>query len=168
MSKKLKDIILSLGLLVVGICLLLWAEKVTNTVSIILGIVAIIYSLTILVPAFKNKKGENSQIAIAAILFIAGLVLLIKPGIIGETISFVIGIFIIITSASKLKDNLDLKKNKNNNLGLILTIIGLIIGLLCILGKLIIPDLVLKFIGVMLIIYSATNIINSIILPNKK
>ena len=168
MSKKLKDMFLSIGLLVIGICLLLWAEKVTNTVAIILGIVAIIYSLTILIPALKNKKGESSEIALAAILFIVGLVLLIKPGIIGETISFVIGIFLIIMSASKLKDDLDLKKNKNNNLGLILTIVGFVLGLLCILGKLIIPDLVLKFIGVILIIYSATNIINTIILPNKK
>ncbi len=168
MSKKLKDIFLSLGLLVVGICLLLWAEKVTNTVSIILGIVAIIYSGTILVPALKNKKGDNSEIALAAVLFVAGLVLLIKPSIIGETISFVIGIFIIIMSASKLKANLDLKKSKNNNLGMILSIIGFIIGLMCLLGKLIIPDLILKFIGVMLIIYSATNIIDTIILPSKK
>ena len=46
-----------------------------------------------------------------------------------------------------------------------LAITGIVIGILCVLGKILIPNIILEFIGVMLIIFSVVSIINAIITP---
>ena len=37
-KSRIKDILISLLMIVFGICLFIWAEKVTNTISILIGI----------------------------------------------------------------------------------------------------------------------------------
>ena len=51
------------------------------------------------------------------------------------------------------------------NIGLSIT--GIVIGILCVIGKLLIPNIVLEFMGVLLIIFSVTNVINALITPSK-
>ena len=167
MKNKIEEIIVDLGLLIVGFALFIWAEKVTTLASRIIGIIAIAYALILALSIYKGKENKKGEILLSILLFIGGLILVIKPGIIGETISFVVGIFIILTSAKKLRDSIELKKNSKSSLSLYLSIIGIIIGILCVLGKMIIPDIILKFIGLMLVIYSALAILNTIILPKK-
>ncbi|MBR1385970.1 MAG: DUF308 domain-containing protein [Bacilli bacterium] len=163
--KKIEEIIMSLALLFVGVSLFLWADKVTNLVSIILGVIMLLYSGFLFISIRKNVQDNKGELTLAIILLIGGIVLLVKPEIIKETISFVIGIFILFSSISKLNVAINTSKTTKNKKGVYLSIIGIILGLLCLLGKLIIPDLVLKFVGFLVIVYSISNIINTVLLP---
>ncbi len=166
--KKIEEVATSLALLFVGVSLFLWAEKVTNLVSIILGVIMLLYSLFLLISIRKDLSNNKGELTLAIILLIGGIVLLVKPEIIKETISFVIGIFIIITSISKLNVAINNSKKTRSKTGVYLSILGIVLGLLCLLGKLIIPDIVLKFVGFLVIVYSLSNIINTILLPSNK
>ena len=59
-------------------------------------------------------------------------------------------------------------KKTRSKTGVYLSILGIVLGLLCLLGKLIIPDIVLKFVGFLVIVYSLSNIIITILLPSNK
>ena len=48
-----------------------------------------------------------------------------------------------------------------------LSIVGIIIGIMSIVGKFLFPDIIVTYIGIMLIIYSVTSIIN-VVLINRK
>jgi len=167
MKKKIGELVVSICLLVIGTCLFLWAEKVTDTVSIIFGVLLMLYSVFNFISGRKEKDNKTSILVYSAVLFVAGLILVIKPGIITETISFVIGGFLLIWGFIKLKKTIDSKGSKNYNKGLILSIIEIVIGILCLVGKLILPNIILKFVGLMLVIYALVNIVNTIITENK-
>ena len=55
-KKKISNILFDFVILLLGICLILWADKVTNVVSIVLGFIAIIYGLVGLVEYFKTEE----------------------------------------------------------------------------------------------------------------
>lgn len=159
---NLKEIILYIGLLLVGLCLTIWAEKVTNLVSILLGSTLIIYGAFVFINYFKNNNHDfdNSLTFIYGIItLVIGIILVCKVDLLKELVSLIIGVYILLSSIIKLKYSYNLK-NKNTT---IISIIGLIIGIMCILGKFLIPDIIVTFIGIMLIIYSLTSIIYLII-----
>ena len=93
-------------------------------------------------------------------MVIAGIFLISQTGFIKEIISFVVGTFIIIASMIRLQDSFKLRKiNKEAaKIPLVLSSISLICGVLCILGKILIPDIFLQILGVMLIIFSFSDI----------
>ena len=157
MKEKFQSWIISLGI----------SEKVTNTVSIVFGSVLLIYGVVGLINYYTSKNKKTEDLVYPVVLLVLGLILVVRPSIISEIISFVIGIFIMISSFIKLHKVLKNKNSSKYKLGLGLSIAGIVIGLLCILGKLMIPDIVLSFVGLMLLIYSVTDIINIIISESK-
>ena len=167
MKEKLIEILMSMGLCVVGVCLLLWAEKVTNTTSQIFGAILILYGLYNGYSYYKSTDRRVVDAIFAVILIVCGIILVVKPSIVTELVSIVIGAYIIVASIIRLRVVLEYKDNKNYNIGFWLSISGIVIGILCIVGKLLIPNIVLQFVGILLIIYSITNIINTISLPKK-
>ena len=167
MKDKVVDVFISLCLFIVGISLLLWAEKVTNTVSLILGIIMILYGLFIAFNYYKSKEKKSIEVIVSIVFMVSGIILVVKPSIISELISIVIGIYVIISSIIKLRNVLDNKESNNYNIGFGLSILGIVLGILCIVGKLLIPNIVLQFVGVVLMIYGITNIINTLVLPSK-
>ena len=167
MKEKIVDIFISLCLFIVGMSLLLWAEKVTNTVSQILGATMIIYGLYIAFNYYRSKDKKSADVILAIILIVCGIILVVKPSIVTELISIVIGAYVILASIVRLRFVLEVKENTNYKLGYGLSILGIILGILCIVGKLLIPNIVLQFVGIILIIYGITNIINIVMLPSK-
>lgn len=155
---KTNEIIVSIFLFIIGFCLFMWANVVTNTFSMIIGGILIGYSVVNGILYFKNKEKNTTSILAIITLFIISLILIIRPSIIGEIISFVIGIYILLSSLSNLNITLNNKQNKKYHLNLALSIIGIIIGVLCILGKILLPDLILRYLGLMLMIYSIIDI----------
>ena len=104
----------------------------------------------------------------AVTCFVIGLILVIRPNIVSEIISFVIGIYILISGIIKLKITMDNKSSSKYKISLWLGIAEIVIGVLCILGKVLIPNIVLKFVGILLIIFGVVNIASTIILPKIK
>ena len=56
MKKNYSELLLFIIVLLVGICLTIWADKVTKLVSILLGVIAVIYGLSALISYFSNKE----------------------------------------------------------------------------------------------------------------
>lgn len=163
MKDTLTEVIVSLILAMFGIFLILWADEVTNIFSILAGIVIVLYGV-IKIVSYYNNKNDAFNLIIGIIVIVLGGVLVFKASLLKEIISFVIGLYILITSAS----NLVLSTKVESKTPLILSIIGLLIGVLCIAGKFIVPDVFLKLIGWILVGYGAISIINAVILQNEK
>lgn len=154
-------------LLILGICLLIWADQVTSLISIVIGatfIVCAIYNYIAWVRVENRAVADNAKLMSAIALAIAGGFLIIQNGFIKEVISIIIGIFLLIESIFRMQDSLNSKKyNPNYKNALILSIVGVICGTLCIFGKLIVPNLVLQVLGVLLIIFAFADTTGGII-----
>ena len=168
MKMKIYSIVISICLFLVGVFMLLWAETVTNLFSLIAGGFLIAYAILNYISYIKNNG--NRLIIIPILVFlIVGIILVVRPSIINEIISFIAGIYFILTSIQRIMDSSELKssKDENYNLSLGLGIAGIVIGILCVVGKILIPNLLLRFIGLMLVIYSIIDIINTILLKKE-
>ena len=139
MKKKISDILLSLLLFIIGICLLFWSDEVIKAVSILLGSLFILYGVMTIIKYFKTEPRSVLLISIGIISIVIGIILLFRKNIITETISFIVGIFIIISSIGSLTNAIE-QKSKNYMIGIGLSVTGIIIGVLCVLGKILIPN----------------------------
>ena len=163
--QKISEIFISILLFIIGVCLLIWSNQVINVASIMLGTILIIYGIFNVIITIQNKTYTELNIFGASVKIILGIILVCKPSLLSEVISFIIGLFILISSIMSLSICLNNKKSNNFNLSLYLSIAGILIGILCILGKFLIPSLILQFIGLMLVIYSIINIVNINLYP---
>ncbi len=151
-------IYMNVVLLALGIALVIWADKVTSLISIIIGatfLALAAYNLIAYLRVENRDAKEFPKLVTAIALGIAGGFLIIQNGLIKEVISIVVGIFLLVESIFRLQDALESKKsNPNYKNPLILSVIGIALGMLCIFGKVIIPDLMLQVFGIILIIFS--------------
>ena len=173
MKKKiLNDIVVDGFILILGISLVVWADKVTNIVSILLGVMAILYGIIVFVNYFKKQDklfSDTMMFTYGIVLFVMGIILIFKVEFLKELISFVIGIYITLTSAMRLHETITVSRASNIKMtpALVLSIVGIVVGLLAITLKLIFPDLIVQYIGVLLIIYSVVNMVNVIMIRRK-
>lgn len=152
-------------MLVLGVCLLIWADKVTSFISIAFGVLMLIYAAYTIIDCLRTKQNSSSKIITAIALCIAGLFLIIQNSFLKELVSAIIGIFIVIIGIVKLQNAIHSKPYNPKYLApLILALIEILCGVLCITGRFIVPDLILQFLGVLLIISSLSDIIGSIMI----
>ena len=161
MKEKITDIIMAILVILFGLFLVIWADEVTNAMSIVIGILIILYGIRKIYEYFTFKV-DTGNIIIGIISIVFGLFLTINLSFIKELISFIIGIYILLISINSLITILKLNSAAKYNKSIILTVIGIIIGFLCIIGKFIIPDLFLRFTGIMIIGFGIINILNTI------
>ena len=166
---KTKEIFLSAIIIVLGLCLILYADKVTNALSIMVGIGLIVAGIVNAVSYFKETKSSASLI-LGTVEMAIGIFLIVKASFLKEFISFIIGVYILLSSISKLVEAIDIQKETgySQKKSIILSAIGIGLAILCGIGKLIVPDLFLKLIGVIILIYGIVNIINLFILDKSK
>ena len=148
-------------LLALGICLLIWANKVTSLISIAIGALFLVYAVYNFIAWYRvenRNMGDNAKLITAIALGVSGAFLIIEKDFLKELISIVLGIFLLIESIFRLQDALNSKKfNPNYKNALVLAIIGVVCGALCIFGKIIVPDLVVQVIGVLLIVFAVSD-----------
>lgn len=168
----LSEALMLLCVLILGVCLTIWADKVTSLVSILLGCLALVYGISAMVSYFKNEDKiiyDRMQFIFGIIVLFVGLVLIFKVNFLKELVSFVIGMYIFVSSLLRLQECMIITKNSNIKMmpAIILSIVGILIGLLCIIGKFLVPDMIVTYIGIMLIIYSIVDFIELIIIRRK-
>lgn len=167
MKKSLfSEMIVSICILIVGIFLLLYAETMMNIVTIVLGISMLVYGIFNIVKYFMNDEKNAFILLLGVVTMVLGIVLVLRPGLISEIISFIVGFYILLVSIPYLVTAIKYKEEVSKG-AIVLPIIGLVVGILCIVGKFIIPNIILQFMGAMLIIYSIINVINVILLGKK-
>ena len=166
------EALMLLCVLILGVCLTVWADKVTTLVSILLGVLAIVYGISAFVSYFRNQDkivNDRMQFLFGIVVLVIGFTLIFRVEFLKGLISFVIGIYIFLSSIIRLKECLDLKKSLNVKMtsAIILSVLGIVIGLLCIVGKFFVPDIIVTYIGIMLIVYSIISFIEFIIVKRK-
>lgn len=166
------EALMLLCVLILGVCLTVWADKVTTLVSILLGILAIIYGISAFVSYFKNQDkimNDRMQFIFGIVVLVIGFTLIFKVEFLKGLISFIIGIYILLSSCLRLKECLDIKKSLNVKMtsAIVLSVLGIIIGMLCIAGKFLVPDMIVTYIGILLIVYSVISFIELIIVKRK-
>ena len=109
MKKKIGDILLSLLIFSLGICLLFCPGSVIKATSIMLGCIFIIYGIISVIRYVKDDPKSTMSLISGIISIVIGVVLLLKPTIIAETLSFVIGILIIIMCIGSISNALEVK-----------------------------------------------------------
>ena len=100
-------IYMNVVLLALGIALVIWADKVTSLISIIIGatfLVLAAYNLIAYLRVENRDMKEMPKLVSAIALGIAGGFLIIQNGLIKEVISIVVGIFLLIESIFRLME----------------------------------------------------------------
>ncbi len=152
---------INIVLLALGLCLVVWADKVTSIISIVLGVILFIIATYYVIDYIKDSKredkdGEISKIISAIFLGLIGAFLIYNNGFIKEFISIIVGAGLVLFGLSGISSAVEFKKIDHSayTKGLVFGAISTIAGALCILGCLIVPDLMLQILGVMMIIFS--------------
>ena len=168
----LSEALMLMCVLILGVCLTIWADKVTTLVSILLGCLAVIYGISAFISYFNNQDRivhDRMQFIFGIVVLVIGFVLIFKVDFLKELVSFVIGIYITLSSILRLQECINVGKNLKVKMtgAIVLSILGIIIGVLCVAGKFLFPDVIVKFIGIMLIVYSVISFIELIIVKRR-
>ena len=67
------EVLMIICTLILGVCLAMWADKVTTAISILLGCIAVFYGIA----AFINYLSNQDKIAADRMQFIFGIVVLV-------------------------------------------------------------------------------------------
>lgn len=162
--KKIFELIRALVIIVFSIFLVINAQDLSNTISVIIGIIIAVSSVGELLTYIKIK--DKALIINGIIGIIVGLIIAFNETLLKNVFSFVMGIFIILDCIKRWKECNIYVTEKNNKVLIykVFLILGIILGLVCILGKFIIPDMIIRLIGIVLFIYGIIEFINFFII----
>jgi len=158
-EKSSANVLLSVILFVVGAILFAKSEEVFNTITLVLGIVFIIYAIIkCLIFANEHKKGINDPVRLlsAAIIMVLAIVFLFFNDVIYYAINFITGGWILFIGINRLAKAISHKRKP-------LLVTSLLIILLSIYILLNGTDIYLRTLGIVIMVYSALDIINFIL-----
>ena len=111
------SIISSIALIAFGILLILQSEATIITISYVIGGLLIALGVIAGLSFFKNIKERSKNdldIVYGIVCVILGVIVIQNPEAIASIIPFVLGLVIIINSATKLQYSFELYKEKNS------------------------------------------------------
>lgn len=156
-QSNVDKVVSSLALFCVGICFVVWADAVTDWLAIALGVIALIYAIVVLIKFIRLPAELRTTLPLFYFVLsaTAGVLLVTRANFVKEAISFIIGIYVILTCAVQLMNISELRRRTSEKIGSYLwSIIGIVVGVLCVTGQFIIPDALARLTGVALIVYS--------------
>lgn len=156
-SSNLERIIGALALLAIGVCFVVWADKITDWLSVALGVLALITAIVRAIKFFKAKPSQHASASLFSVILVAavGLLLVSRADFVKEAISFIVGIYIILSSSVQIAVLSSLRhRGPAASRSFVYAILGIVIGILCVIGKFIVPDALAVLTGVSLIVYS--------------
>ncbi|MBQ6320824.1 DUF308 domain-containing protein [Candidatus Saccharibacteria bacterium] len=158
-SSKLDKIVSSFALLGVGVCFIVWADEVTDWIALLLGALALIYAVLNFIKFLRGGPLGRTTLRLFYIIlsFAVGMLLVSRASFIKEAISFVIGIYIILTSSVQLLNLSDIRRALGTKVGTyVWSVLGIIVGILCVTGQFVIPNELARLTGVVMVIYAIT------------
>ena len=163
MKNKISDIIGSLFIIIFGVCLVAWADKVTNILSMLIGSAFVLFGIIRIINYYKNVEISSAfELVFAIISLVIGGVLIFRAGFLKEMISFIVGIYITLASVNSFITATKISSGeKKFTKPMTISAICVLVGILCILGKFLLPDIILQFIGVMMTAYGVMSIVNT-------
>ena len=154
---NLANVLISLIMLAVGVILVINSEAMINMMSWFIGIVIILISIIKIIYFFNDKILNTTMLAINILLMIFGVVLISFPSIVDIAIKVVFGSWILFAGVKRLilavaVSRIDRQSYKTF---LISALVMIALGVLVLINF-------YNLVGIFLIAYSATEIVNYI------
>jgi len=162
------SLFISIIFIIIGIIMLIYPKMSLEVLALILAFLLIINGIILLTIDIKlNSNFIPIDIIPASILSILlGLILLLYPNILSLVLPLMLGTWFIMTNIFKIRLNLYLSKIKDTP-WILLTLIdclSIICGFILILNPINSSIAITLFIGIIIVIYAISNIIDLIIL----
>ena len=163
----ISSILSSAVLLVIGLLLFIRPEGTLSLISYTIGGILVIIGTNSLINYYRGKEYVSKFELVYGVLgVLGGFVLILNPKAIVSLIPFILGVWIVISSLSKLKYSMNVtsKKNKAGIISLAITILTLILGIILIFNPFSGAVFITKMIGLFLFVYAILDIVQSSII----
>lgn len=160
------SIITSLFLIALGVLLICQSEATIITIAYVIGGVIIALGMVSAIKFFRNinseKKGEL-DLVYGIISIVLGIIVIKNPEAIASIMPIILGISIIISSATKLQYAFELKANNNNlwKTTMIISIISTLCGLVLLFNPFKAISYFTKVVGIFIIIYAVLDMVST-------
>ena len=167
MTKFLKSsLISSITLLIISLFLFFETEATIITISYIIGSILITIGTITIIKYINNlKSGIRNELDIVygVGMGILGIIVISNPKGLASIIPFILGIIMIITSATKLQISLDIMKKNEGKMttSTILLLITCICGVVLIFNPFSGAKILAKIIGIIILIYALLDIVST-------
>ena len=165
------EMLVSIIYLLIGLTLFFLPASVLKTVSIIIGIIALISSIFPIVNYFKmENRILGLGIIVTGVTFaIAGLVMIMYPALLETVIAIMIGVVMIINSINKIEYAITLRDNnvKEWYVSMIFAIITLLVGIFFVVKTWTVINIMTSILGLIIIIYAILDIAETIFVKRK-
>lgn len=168
MKKVFKSsMITSIFLLILGLSLIIASEETIISISyiigsilVLLGVIGIINYIRLFNTEYKNEL----DFIYGLVTVVLGLLIISNPKAIASVIPFILGILIIITSATKLNYAFQLKTDENDlwKSTLLLSVLTTILGIILLFNPFAGAVVITKLVGGIILAYAILDIISSI------
>ena len=160
---NLANVLISLVMLAVGIILVINSDVLISAMSWVIGAVVILISIIKIIYLFNDKILDTTSLAINIFLMIYGVVLISFPAIVGLSIRIIFGCWILFAAVKRLIFAVAISRvdKASYRTFLISSLLMILLGGLVLTGLAF--DILSDFVGIFLIIYSITEIVNYII-----
>ena len=161
------SLISSIILMIIGVLLILQSEITIITISYLIGTLLIAMGAIALIKFIKNINNVNREeldIFYGVVTIILGVIVVYNPEAIASIIPIIIGIGIIINSATKLQYAIELKQSLNSQwkITVIISIISAVCGVILICNPFKGAVVIMQIIGGFIVAYSILDIISTI------
>ena len=165
------SIISSLVLVAFGILLIVQSEATILVISYIIGALLIAVGVIAGINYIKNIKETTRNeldIIYTLVCVILGIIVINNPEAIASIIPLVIGVIIVINSATKLEYSIELRKAENELWlsTLILSIIMLVCGIVLIFNPFKGAILLTRIVGIFILVYAILDLVSTVIIKN--
>lgn len=167
MSKFMRSsIISSIALAILGVFLFIKSELTIVSIAYVIGAVLVGIGLVSMIKyiASLNKDVKNElDIIYGTVTVVLGIIVISNPKAIASIIPFVLGIIIVLSSATKLGYGFELRK-MNSELWVgtvVIALITMLCGILLIFNPFAGANFILKVVGALIFIYAILDIIST-------
>ena len=161
------SMITSIFLLILGLLLIIASEATIISISYIIGSILVLLGVIGIINYIRKYNTEDKNeldFIYGLVTVVLGLLIISNPKAIASVIPFILGILIIITSATKLNYAFQLKTDENDlwKSTLLLSVLTTILGIILLFNPFAGAVVITKLVGGIILAYAILDIISSI------
>ena len=161
------SLLTSLFLIALGLLLIFQSNAVIYSISYIIGGILIALGVLAIIKFIQNTNNEQKSeldIVYGIVCVILGILVIKNPEAIASVIPIILGISIIISSATKLQYAFELKSNGNNlwKTTMVISIISTLCGIVLLFNPFKALTSFTQVVGIFIIIYAVLDMISTI------
>ena len=160
------SLLTSLFLIALGLLLIFQSDAVIYSISYIIGGILIALGVLAIIKFIQNTNNEQKSeldIVYGIVCVILGILVIKNPEAIASVIPIILGISIIISSATKLQYAFELKSNGNNfwKTTMVISIISTLCGIVLLFNPFKALTSFTQVVGIFIIIYAVLDMIST-------